>query len=324
MLNDYYGDIKNDYLEFLDNSNSVNQKKTAARNVIQNLVASFFTDQDISKQYDEHYQNKESHNDPKFKNRYSNQYYFLTQKKIIKRKLKSAFDFIWQEASEFGNPHKNKFGTGLDNTIQFHLFLNQILEWFEKVNDTNLKYLVSPKMENSDNIETIKKTEQKTENKEITSLKENNQKLLKEKEKLERKLIIQTKTERELNKDLSLNSTSENKSLIEEKNKTIKKNKRLTIVSLVLGTILFLGVFYLFSIGNDLKSKELNIKSLTNSKKQIEEHIRKKNSTIDSLKRVVLVTGSKQETNHGFKNEFKGNVGTVNNVKSVKNLDDLD
>ena len=118
------------------------KKKGAARNVIQDIVKSFFVDSDTQELYDYHYKNKKSRNEPKYKNRYGNLFFFLIEKKIIKRNLKSAFEFIWSEASEFGDAHKNMYGKGLDNTTQFHIFLNQILEWYLPHNNKTTEYLI--------------------------------------------------------------------------------------------------------------------------------------------------------------------------------------
>ncbi|WP_299884271.1 hypothetical protein [uncultured Lacinutrix sp.] len=166
--------------------------------------------------------------------------------------------------------------------------------------------------------------------KEIRTLEEDNQKLVQEKQELEQQLNLRTKTEQELiqkltsEKDLLSKSESEKVALIESKNKVKKKSELLTILSYILGAFLLFGIIYIFMAQNNINLKETQIKSLTNSKQHSEELIRRKNSTIDSLERVVLVTESKEEKNFGFKNEFKGNVGKVENHQNINNLDDLD
>ena len=142
--------------------------------------------------------------------------------------------------------------------------------------------------------------------------------------KLTKELISLKKEKEKLEEELTLKSNPSNSELDSKEVIIQKKAKPLIILSSILGLLLFCSLIYLYSIHSDLKSKETNIESLSGTQKQFKEDLKRKNYTIDSLKRVVLITESKQEKNYGFKNEFKGNVGTVNNIDKVKNLDDLD
>jgi len=212
----------------------------------------------------------------------------LIKKNRVNKKLRPGLLFINKEGNQGSHPNTRPDNAGEETYVDAMIIcLKPLIKDFFAIYGYNTDFL---------------NTQKATE---VRLLESNNQ-------QLKQQLALQSNKEQELTKKL------------ESENETVKKNRVLTIASLILGGFLLFGTIYIFSVRRDLSSKETNIESLIDSKKHSEEIIRRKNSIIDSLKRVVLVVESKEEKNFGIKNEFKGGVGTVENHQTVNNLDDLD
>lgn len=293
MITDYYNDVKSDYLEFFNNKNSLKQKKDAARNVIQHIVNSFFSDYEIVKDYNHYFDTKQF--SAKYKDRYGYRFPFLIEKKRIKRKYKSAFEYIWHEASDFGTAHK-KYGEGLNNLNQFHGFLNQILTWFLDENGKDKSYLISEQ-----NIGSEYEMDNEIFNKKI------------QEEKKKREEI-----QRELQKIKVANKENE------------KKKKKLTLVLVLFTTPLFFLGWYAFSLNKEIDIQEKDIQTRIADHRILEEKTKFQQYKIDSLKNIVslrdterkdnYIKPTKSVVNHGINNEFNGKVGTVSNYNQVDTL----
>lgn len=298
--------VKKNYLTLFTDY-SVSSKKNGARTILESIL-NYLLLEHLNIDIEEITENKQKKNIDVPK-----RIDLLIKSKRINKNLKPGLLFVSKEGNMGSHSNRRPDDAGEASYVDAMIIcLKPLIKNFFTAYDYDISFL---------NIH--KSIENKT-------LEDKNQQLIIEKQELEQELGFLSKKEIEFSKkitsekNLVLRLKSKNKSILAEKRRAEKKNKPFIIASSIIGLLFVFSMIYLFSIQKDLNLKDKNIDSLTTSQKQINERLKRKNYTIDSLKRVVLITESKQETNNGFKNEFKGNVGKVENHQNINSLEDLD